>query len=587
MDYLYVDVETSGLLPWAGHRICGIGIALNDGPAQYLPIRHTTPTQGELLRGEEPFNLDPADALARLAHLAESRRKTGEGCTLVGHNLSFDLNFLRAEGLVWDGPIWDTLVSVYLLDENRPSYALKALGQEFDPDASRLKDEVERYIHAHHLQQGGQPRYDWVPPEILGPYCLRDIGLTRKLHRAHQEAIAREGLEEVAEWDMELVKVLADIQWVGWRLDVQATEQLLAEAAGRMLECEQRARDLLGHAVRLSSPVIVRELLRQRGVDLPSLTAKGQESTAEAVLRSVDDPLAAIVLDYRGWRKVRGWCKGLLELARHDGRVHPHYNPAGYVTGRIACREPNLQGFPRPDAVHRERDLLIADEGYELWGFDYDQVELRLACNYAQDRAMLEAFQSGADFHAATAERMFGRVTPEYRSLAKRANFAMLYGAGAQGFAREWGLKVEEAERLLSLHRRTYSGLRRLSAAVARAAQERGWVRYWTGRRRHFPPEAVAAHKALQSLISGGCAEVMRRAMVRVWRLIRGRGAILGQIHDELILQLPEGEADVPDLVREIAAVMVDFPFEEPPLRVSVKRGRTWMRMEEVDLERI
>jgi len=571
-----IDTETSGLYPWRGARICGWAAMVDGREPYYVAFRHRLPDRPTLFyTGAEQHQRSEQEAKFRLELLLS------QADVLIGHNLKFDLHMLAAEGIrpKREARIWDTMIGAFLLNPDEPSFALKALAKSVDPHASQLQDELKRYLAENRLKdEEGNWRFDWVPPDILGAYACKDVELTWRLAQAQWARLSDlaqidHRILEVAEWDMRLLRTLQQVEEYGVCVDLSRCIELEQECSRRITELEEAARRMIGREIRLSSTRQVADQLRRLGIEGALSTATGEVSTSELSLASVDHPFVRLLLEYRSWVKARATYRSLQELTV-DGRLHPQLNQVGYVTGRIACSNPNLQGLPHPDEIHREREVIVASPGCRLWFFDYSQMELRTLANYAEEPAMVQAFREGQDIHQATAE-----LLGVSRRDAKRVNFGLVYGTGPHALARLWGLTPERAQELIRRHREVYPRVRALTQEVERVARTRGYIYYWTGRRRDT--SSLPGHKVLQTLISGGCADVMRRAMVRVQEIARrAGGSIVAQIHDELIVELPEG-ADW--AVPEIVEAMEDFEFFElVPLKVDISCGTSWAKKREV-----
>lgn len=573
------DVETSGLWPWLGHHICGYGFRVLAGcgkeqpPAQYVPFRHTSPDQPTLDGWVDPRQTSEEEALARMREFCDDPNGV-----LVGHNLKFELNMLRAEGIEVRGKLWDTMVGAFLMNENEPSYALKSLGSKYLKEgAADEQDKLIEYMRSHRLKDSQGWRYDWVPPQVMEPYAIQDILLTEGLYWMQMAELSKDpALTDVAVTDMELIRVLADMEWCGVKIDLERCITYGRECQGRLMEITEELQRLVGRRFEPGSTKAVAQELLRRGIKTRFETKTGGPSTSEKSLEQAKgDKFVDLMLAYRSWQKAQAFYTSFLELADYHGYIHPQLNQVSYVTGRMACSRPNLQGLPQPDGIHKIRDVVVPEEGTALWSFDYSQMELRVVANYAGETAMIKAFEQGEDIHQVTADLM-----SVSRFDAKRVNFGMLYGSGAQGLANEWNIDRKRAGDLLQRHRQAYPKLRGLANHAGRVGTQRGYIRYWSGRVRHT--KGLESHKVLQTLISGGCADVMRQVMVRVHHMLQGTGArMLTQVHDELLVQIPYGQEE--DLVPAIVEVMEDFDyFDLAPLKVDVAVAKdSWMNKEE------
>jgi DNA polymerase-1 len=280
------------------------------------------------------------------------------------------------------------------------------------------------------------------------------------------------------------------------------------------------------------------------------------------------------------------------------GRLHTSFNQAGAETGRISSNNPNLQNIPVRSELGREiRRAFVAAPGTKLLAADYTQVELRILAHISQDAALLAAFRAGADIHKTTAATIYGvpleQVTPEQRGIAKMVNFATSYGVSAFGLASRTSLNRTEAQAFLDAYFQTYPGIRRYVDETIHTAREQGYVETLLGRRRYFPilknrsgsaPDRQQAERAaINHPIQGTAADIIKIAMVRLHAALSGQGLrsrMLLQVHDELVLEVPDGELRAAAaLVRQ---VMEDAFELDSGLTVDVEAGPNWFEMEKV-----
>ncbi len=278
------------------------------------------------------------------------------------------------------------------------------------------------------------------------------------------------------------------------------------------------------------------------------------------------------------------------------GRVHTTYNSAGTVTGRISSNNPNLQNIPiRTDEGRRIRRAFVAQQGCLLMGADYSQVELRVMAHMSQDRVLLDAFARGEDIHATTAAAVYGVALPDVtyamRNIAKAVNFGLIYGQGAFGLARQIGVSVDEAQSFIDRYFERFPGVRAYMDQVQTEAAALGYVETLLKRRRYFPElsggqglgrdRQASARMAINTPIQGSAADIIKLAMIRMHRMLtdaRLQTRMLLQVHDEVVLEVPEDEVDVAErIVREA----MEGAFElRVPLRVDVEVGPNWLDME-------
>jgi DNA polymerase-1 len=373
----------------------------------------------------------------------------------------------------------------------------------------------------------------------------------------------------------------------------------------RLLEIEQEIVKLVGYSFNINSTQQLSDVLfGSLGLPTQGLkkTQSGHYSTAAGVLEDFRGlhPVIDLILEQRQISKlVSTYVDALPALVNpRDGRLHTSFNQAGAETGRLSSNNPNLQNIPVRSELGREiRRAFVAAPGAKLLAADYTQVELRILAHISQDEAMLAAFRAGVDIHKATAATIYGvpleQVTSEQRSIAKMVNFATSYGVSAFGLASRTSLNRSEAQAFLDAYFQTYPGIRRYVDETIAKAREQGYVETLLGRRRYFPilksrggsaPDRQQAERAaINHPIQGTAADIIKMAMIRLHAALREQGLasrMLLQVHDELVLEVPDGELKAAAaLVRE---VMEGAYTLDAGLTVDVEVGPNWFEMEKV-----
>lgn len=396
--------------------------------------------------------------------------------------------------------------------------------------------------------------------------------------------------------EMPLVGVLTRMERRGIRVDLAALARMSAEMAARLATLEARIYELAGGEFNIGSPAQLRDIMFER-LGLPR---KGVKRTKTGLSTDVDvlsrlasvHPLPQKILDYRAVAKLKSTYVDALLVAVNPatGRLHTTFNQTVAATGRLSSSDPNLQNIPiRTEEGRRIREAFVADEGCRLVVADYSQIELRLLAHLSEDAALLAALQSGEDVHTRTAAEVFGvlpgLVSAEMRRAAKAINFGIIYGMGPARLARELGIPVDRAEEYIDNYFARYAGVRAYLEAIRAEARGRGYVTTLLGRRRAVPDLASSDRRVAQAAeraatntpLQGAAADLIKLAMVAIDRRIRAEGvpaAMLLQVHDELVFEVPEAHCDaVAALVRqEMEGV---YPLRVP-LRVDIGSGRTW-----------
>lgn len=472
--------------------------------------------------------------------------------------------------------LFDTYIAARLLGEDTAHDVASLVRRHLDEDLQRRLGAV----FETHGAAGGAAA---VAPALL------------PLRRVLREQLIRAGMVSVAKLEFDLVPVMADMEHAGIYLNLEAWERTwepirrdrarLAEAVRRSLGARMEPTLFGGAAFNPDSPQQTLEALRRLGLDLPH--------TGESLLKEYAGayPEVRDLLAYRTVAKLCSSCGDLLPQYVHPktGRIHAHYEQIGARTGRMSCSDPNIQQVPRQKAI---RACFQAEPGNMLVTADYSQIELRVAAALAQDPRMIEAYRSGQDLHRLTASLIthtpLEQVDGAARQAAKAVNFGLLYAMGAQGLAKyartQYGvaLSLEQAEAFRNRFFAAYTGLRRWhEAAKQRLAQARhapAEVRSVAGRRYLFTAESNLA-AFLNAPVQGSAADVMKRAMVRVHEaLFAVPGArIVGVVHDELLVEAPQEEAErVAAAVRaEMEAAAAEF-FPDVPFVAEAQVVPGW-----------
>jgi len=571
------DTETTSLDPM-GNEIVGLSFCVEPGRACYVPLAHRY--------AGAPDQLDRAAVLARLAPWFASTRHAK-----VGQNVKFDQHALANHGIALAGVAHDTLLESYVLESHKP--------HDMDSLAWRHLD-WKTIAYAEVCGKGAsQIGFDQVSVEHATGYSAEDADVTLRLHRhLHPQLAADTKLERLyREIEMPVREVLFRMERHGVLVDAALLARQGSELAGRILALEHQAHALAGQPFNLGSPKQLGEILFTR-MKLPvtKKTATGQPSTDEEVLQELaaDYPLPKVLLEHRTLSKLKSTYTDKLPqmVDRRTGRVHTTFGQATAVTGRLASNDPNLQNIPvRTAEGRRIREAFVAPAGYVIVSADYSQIELRIMAHLSGDPALTRAFHEGADIHRATAAEIFGvpaaDVTPDQRRYIKAVNFGLIYGMGAFGLAQQLGIERGAAQQFIDKYFARYPGVADYMQRTRELAREQGYVETVFGRRLWLPDikaaggprRAGAERAAINAPMQGTAADLVKLAMIAVdhW-IAAGRLAtrLVLQVHDELVLEVPEGElarvkAELPERMTGVASLAV-------PLVVDVGAGPNWER---------
>ncbi len=598
-----LDTETTALNPFRAELV-GIGLAWGEGPADlaYIPIGHQPPPAEDLLSEPPPAPEQlPLDAV--LTALAPWLASAGHPKTL--QNAKYDRLILLRHGLPLEGVVMDTLLADYLRDANA-KHGLEELAERnfgFRPTS-----------YGELVAKGAD--FSSVPVEAAARYCGMDVHLTRRLTPLLREQLVALGeklpllLDQV---ELPLEPVLAAMEATGIRIDTAYLGELSEELKATLERLEAEAKQAGGVDFNLASPKQLGELLFDTlGLDRKkSRRTKTGWSTDAAVLEKLeaDHPVVPLVLEHRTLSKLKStYVDALPALVETEtGRVHTDFNQAVTATGRLSSSNPNLQNIPiRTEFSRRIRKAFLPQEGWSLISADYSQIELRILAHLSGEEALVEAYRTGDDVHALTARLLLEKdtITPDERRLGKTINFGVVYGMGAQRFARETGVSQAEAKDFLSKYKQRYPKVFAFLELQERLALSQGYVETILGRRRPFAfdpgglgrllgkdpleidldtarrggMEAQQLRAAANAPIQGSSADIIKLAMVQLHRRLGESGLparLLLQVHDELVLEA------APEVLEAVLTLTLDTMEQavtlSVPLVVETGVGANWM----------
>ena len=558
----------------APRRVAPAGLAFAAaGRAWYVPLHHR-------YLGAPP-QLSGAEAAAGLRALFED-----PAVATHAHDLKSEIHALRHLGLEVSGRGLDTEMASRLLLPSRREHSLADVARE------RIGVEVPP-SPASAGKGNGDP--GTFPVEETAVHAGAAAAVLPGLAAALRAALDADGLARLHdEVERPLVPVLAGMEQVGIAVDSAAMGAMSAEFGAAMIDLEARIHAAAGRPFHIAS---TRELAQVLFVELGLPVVKRLKtgpSTDQDVLEKLaeEHPLPRLVLEHRSLSKLKGTYVDALPMLVDpvDGRIHTTYNQAGAATGRLSSQDPNLQNIPvRTDLSRRIRAAFVAPPGRRLVSADYSQIELRILAHYSEDGSLLDSFQRREDVHTRTAAETFGvpagEVTPDQRRVAKMLNFGIAYGLSAFGLSQRLDLPPAEAQAIIDRYFARYAGVKRWLDATVAEARETGCVRTLWGRRRELPDirsrnpglRQSAERMAVNTPIQGTAADIIKLAMLRVDRALNQaprEARMLLQVHDELVLEVAEGEvAAVEGLVRRAMEGAAELRV---PLEVEVGKGRTW-----------
>ncbi|MDR5856916.1 DNA polymerase I [Caballeronia sp. LZ062] len=569
------DTETTSLDPMVA-QIVGLSVAVEAGHAAYIPVAHRGP--------DAPVQLPRDEVLAKLKPWLENASKKK-----VGQHLKYDEQVLANHGIELNGVEHDTLLQSYVLESHRPH----------DMDNLALRHLGVKTIKYEDIAGKGaaQIGFDEVALDKAAEYAAEDADVTLRLHQALYPQVAEEeGLLRVyRDIEMPTARVLRKMERNGVLIDREKLDAQSNEIAKRLIELQGQAYEHAGGEFNLGSPKQIGQIFFEK-LQLPVVkkTPSGAPSTDEEVLQKLaeDYPLPKVLLEHRALSKLKSTYTDKLPRMVNSatGRVHTNYAQAVAVTGRLSSNEPNLQNIPvRTGEGRRIREAFIAPPGSKIVSADYSQIELRIMAHISGDASLMRAFTEGEDVHRATASEVFS-VTPrevdnDQRRIAKVINFGLIYGMSSFGLASNLGITRDAAKLYIDRYFARYPGVAAYMETTRVTAKMNGFVETVFGRRLWLPeinggsgPRRQAAERAaINAPMQGTAADLIKMSMIAVQDWIEKAGMrtkMIMQVHDELVLEVPEEE--LPDVRKRLPELMCGVAELKVPLVAEVGVGDNW-----------
>jgi len=506
-----------------------------------------------------------------------------------GHDVKSLYKYFKTKGIRIKGVSFDTMLAGYIINPSKPAYTVSELAAEYL--GIRIKPIEEL------LGKGKNSRtYGELPFEELSRVSAGHVAAIFGMRGELERIIAENGQEELYyNIELPLVEVLADMEFWGFKVNIEALEKLSAEFEEKIEQAEKEIYDLAGEKFNINSPKQLGAILFEKlGLPVLKKTKTGYSTDAE-VLEQLEDRHEIIrkILQYRQMIKLKStYIQGLINVADPStGRVHSNFNQTVTSTGRISSTEPNLQNIPVKLEAGREiRKVFVPEnDDFVLVDADYSQIELRILAHISEDENMISAFRNNEDIHSNTASRVFGvpkeMVTPLMRARAKAVNFGIVYGIGDFSLSRDLGITRREAKQYIEEYLAKYPGVKKYMHEIVEEGKKNGYVTTMFNRRRYLPELKSSNHNirsfgeriALNTPIQGSAADIIKIAMVKVYNELLRRGMksrLILQVHDELIIEAAVEEQDqVFAILKECMEKAVNMKV---PLKVDVKSGRSW-----------
>ena len=566
-----LDTETTGTDPITAELV-GMSFSFAENQAFYVPV---------------PSDRREAQRIVDLFRPALEDRRTLK----VGQNIKYDMLVLANYGVEIGGPLFDTMIAHYLLQPEL-RHGMDYLAEIY------LKYETIRIEELIGPKGKGQKNMRDLSPASVYKYACEDADVTLKLKNLLEAELVKADAKALfEEIEMPLVPVLAYMERNGVRIDTEALKETSRHFTARMNQIEEEVHRLAGMDFNIASPKQVGEVLfdRLKIVEKAKKTKTGQYVTSEEVLESLrgKHEIVGKILEHRGLKKLLGtYIDALPQLINpQTGHIHTSFNQTVTATGRLSSSNPNLQNIPIRNEDGKEiRKAFIPDEGCEFFSADYSQIELRIMAHLSGDPHMIEAFQKGQDIHAATAAKIYKEsleeVTREQRSKAKTANFGIIYGISVFGLAERLNVDRREAKALIDGYFENYPHVKEYMDESIRVARERGYIETIFKRRRYLPDisshnavvRGYAERNAINAPIQGSAADIIKVAMIRIYRRFREEGLqskMILQVHDELNFSVVPSERGK---VEQIVIEEMEGAYKmKAPLRADCGWGKNWL----------
>jgi len=595
--YVAVDTETTSLNAMQAELV-GISLSVEPGKACYIPVGHKKPSvQGGFDFGDGDNGAEDADKIDQLDKAAalDALKPLLEdpGVLKIGQNIKYDLIILANEG-VNVAPIDDTMLLSYCQEAGLHGHGMDEL--------SKLHFGISPIPFKEICGTGkSQITFAEVPLDKATDYAAEDADITLRLHTVLKPGLVRNKVSRLYERiERPLVPVVAGMEREGIKVDVPFLNALSEDFGARMTEYVSEIHELAGEEFNVASPKQLGEILFDKmGLKGGKKGKTGAYTTDVNVLEGLAADgveLARKVLDWRQLSKLKSTYTDALQAQVNPktNRIHTSFSLAAAATGRLASTEPNLQNIPiRTEEGRKLRQAFVAEPGHKLISADYSQIELRILAHIANIESLKEAFEQGQDIHAKTASQVFGipmeGMDPMQRRSAKAINFGIIYGISAFGLARQLDVSRTQAQSYIEAYFTQYPGIRKYMDETKTFCHDNGYVETIFGRKVHLPGindkngarRSFSERAAINAPIQGSAADIIKRAMIRLPDALRDAGLsgkMLLQVHDELIFEVPEAEAEktaevIKSVMENAAKPAVDVSV---PLIVDAGIGDHW-----------
>lgn len=565
------DTETTGIDPLSSD-IVGISFSYKENEAYYVTL--------------SPNKEEATKQLSLLKPFLENKE-----IEKVGQNIKYDILMVRNYGIRVQGPLFDTMIAHYLINPET-SHGMDYLAETY------LKYKtvpIEELIGSRGKNQGNMRDVD---VNIASKYACEDADITLKLKKIFEKEIKSNNLEKLFyEIECPLIYILADMEWAGVRLDLEALKVLSEDLTEEMRVLEEEIIEMAGMDYNVNSPKQTGEILfdHLKIVEKAKKTKTGQYNTSEGELEKLRSkhPIIEKILDYRGLKKLLSTYIDAFPLLINprSNKIHTSFNQTVAATGRLSSTNPNLQNIPiRTEQGKAMRKVFIPDDGCTFFSADYSQIELRIMAHLSKDKNMTEAFNNDLDIHTATAAKIYKvplkETTGEMRNKAKTANFGIIYGISIFGLSERLAIPRGEAKDLIEGYFETYPDVKLYMDKSIETAKEKGYVETLLGRKRFLPDinsrngivRGYAERNAINAPIQGSAADIIKVAMIRIFNRFKEEkltSKMILQVHDELNFNVPMDELEI---AKKIVIEEMENAYKlSVPLKTDCGWGENWL----------
>lgn len=583
-----IDLETTERDPMRA-EVVGLAVAFQANEAHYLPVKPGK-NRNDGASSRPPMLL--AGEGGETVSLSERLKPVLEDAAIEkgGQNIKYEMLVLARNGIELQGVAFDTMVASYLLNPSLRQHNLDALALEH---LNYVKISTSELIGKGKHQTSMR----LVDMEEIAKYACEDADITLRLWELFEPRLKNARLYDLFERvEIPLIYVLADMERTGVALDLPYLQEMSQRLEKQLDALIARIYEMAGEEFNINSTQQLSRILFEK-LQLPrKKRTKTGYSTDVKVLEELAKyhDLPRTLMEYRELSKLKStYVDALPRLVNpHTGRLHTSYNQTVAATGRLSSSDPNLQNIPIRTELGRSirRAFVTGDAEHLILDADYSQIELRIMAHLSKDPTLLEAFENDEDIHTKTAALVFGlepdEVTPEYRRRAKEINFGIMYGMGVYGLASRLDISREEAQQFITNYFIQYPKVNEYIIRIITEARQKGYVTTLLSRRRYLPEinsdnrnrREFAERTAINTPIQGTAADLIKVAMINIWRKLRERGLqarMIMQVHDELVFEVPKSEVDVVrELVRREMEEAIDL---EVPIKVDIGVGPNWL----------